>query len=315
MINKENIEAYILQLIDGELDSKTHAAVMQYVASHKEAADLLAEYEACKLMPDETLVYENKLELYAIANADAPTQRKKRGAWMPLSIAASVAALIIIALIANNKNTSVDVAQTATPQAETPTTNNTISSEAIEVSNNTENTVVSVATENKKIEAVAPVRIDVSEKTVNESVSKNVIVEQNIEVVKKNDKQQIVKTKAKPLQEPEFIASTTEITKLSEIRQPIIRGTFIKMPVPVQIKRINAPINLLGNESVVAVKSNTQIDTPLQTKNTWLSKNIAFKKLLRAKETATEILASVNDVRKDGIVIDLDYSGFTRKQN
>jgi hypothetical protein len=312
MINKENIEEYILQLVDGELDSKTHAAVMQYVASHKEAADLLAEYEACKLMTDETLLYENKLELYAIANVEVKTEKKKRALWMPLSIAASVAALIIIALVVNNKNTSIDVAQTATPQVVTPTTTSTINSE---VSNNTENTVVSVATENKKIEAEVPVRIDVLEKSVKEQQTNNTEKKQNIAFTKEKEEQEEFEIQAKNIQVSEVIATTKEITELKINIPQSTNSLDIKIPKGVQIQRITPQVNFAINENSMVSNASTPTNTSSQTKNSWLSKNIAFKKLVRAKETATEILASVNDVRKDGIVIDLDYSGLTRKHN
>jgi hypothetical protein len=302
MINKENIEAYILQLVDGELDSKTHAAVMQYIATNNDAAELLEEYQACKLIPDEHIVFENKLDLYAIAQ-NKKGKLNKRGAWIiSLGIAASIALMIAI-FVSKEQNQATNIAAntiTATPQKEnTPNTNPT---ENTEISNNSENKVAQNLTA-KTTGSSAKNRI---QRYSSKTTEKTLNAEQYI-----TDRQNIVSNKILE-QENKEIAPTSIITLAQSNVTPTV---IVNQSLPLQLSTKTSNISNSYNIQSDSILGTATAATTKQKKSTWLNNSVAYKKLAKATETATEILASVNDIRKDGISIDVDYGSLTRKQH
>ena len=63
VINNENIEEYLLLLIDGELSSAEEQEVMAFIETHNEYQALLDNYLDAKLDTDDILVFEDKESL------------------------------------------------------------------------------------------------------------------------------------------------------------------------------------------------------------------------------------------------------------
>jgi hypothetical protein len=89
IINKENIEEYLLLLIDGELSAAEEGAVMAFVESHEEYRLMLDAYLDTKLEP-EPLVFDGKESLLKEAPQVLPLKRNK-----PYMVWAAALAVII----------------------------------------------------------------------------------------------------------------------------------------------------------------------------------------------------------------------------
>lgn len=90
MINQENYEEFLCSYVDGELKEAQIKELFQFLEAHPELKEELAVFEATKLQPDLSLVFESKNVL-----------QKNEGAvvislfnWKTLSAAAGIALLL-----------------------------------------------------------------------------------------------------------------------------------------------------------------------------------------------------------------------------
>jgi hypothetical protein len=90
-VHKENIEEYLLLLIDGELSAAEEATVMDFIESHSQYQVLLDQYLQTKL-EIETFVFEDKASLLKPETNIVPLKRKRT--FLPW--AAGIAAIISI---------------------------------------------------------------------------------------------------------------------------------------------------------------------------------------------------------------------------
>lgn len=60
LINKDNVEAYLLDYLEGNLDPADERALETFLKAHPECAGLLDEETLPKLVPDKSVVYANK---------------------------------------------------------------------------------------------------------------------------------------------------------------------------------------------------------------------------------------------------------------
>lgn len=111
IINKGNIEEYVLLLIDGELNAAEETEVMAFIDNHDEYRLLLDQFLDTKL-DIETLAFEDKESLLKAETTLLPLKKRKSYmAW-----AASIAAIIgvgIIFKIMNSDKVSVNSSATS----------------------------------------------------------------------------------------------------------------------------------------------------------------------------------------------------------
>lgn len=93
MINDSNIETYIIEYLDGELDPDSIAQLLQVIGQHPRYAQILEAYRGAYLSTeDEALVFPDKELLL----------RKESGRiklWMPVGLAAGLAAAVGVFLL------------------------------------------------------------------------------------------------------------------------------------------------------------------------------------------------------------------------
>jgi hypothetical protein len=89
MVTIENYEEYLMMAADGELDAASAAALRLFLAEHRELAPEVADWEAMKLTPDETIVFDDKPSLMRRESKHIAIYLK------PLAMAAGIAALLI----------------------------------------------------------------------------------------------------------------------------------------------------------------------------------------------------------------------------
>lgn len=95
-LNLNNYEEYLLSYIDGELDDKETAALMQFLQQHKELQNELALLESTKLPIEEKISFPEKQSLYRKENKSQITSTRKIFPLKQLSWIAAVAASIAI---------------------------------------------------------------------------------------------------------------------------------------------------------------------------------------------------------------------------
>lgn len=69
-INISNYESYLLSYIDGELNEVEQAALELFLQKHPQFKQELELLEGVKVVPDETIVFDNKASLYKTASTD-----------------------------------------------------------------------------------------------------------------------------------------------------------------------------------------------------------------------------------------------------
>ncbi|MBO9731891.1 MAG: hypothetical protein J7623_24835 [Chitinophaga sp.] len=69
-INISNYESYLLSYIDGELNEVEQAALELFLQKHPQFKQELELLEGVKIVPDETIVFDNKAALYKTTTAD-----------------------------------------------------------------------------------------------------------------------------------------------------------------------------------------------------------------------------------------------------
>jgi hypothetical protein len=125
VIHKENIEEYLLLLIDGELSGAEEGEVLAFVDNHPEFQLLLDAFLQTKL-EDTTIVFEDKASLLKEEAVVLPIQKRKPF----LAIAAAVALLIGLGfvfsvMIKNRKPMETSMASVTTARTITDTTDTT----------------------------------------------------------------------------------------------------------------------------------------------------------------------------------------------
>ncbi len=94
MITWENYEEYIMMYADGELSPAAVDALMAFVNEHPELKKELAAYERTRMTPDTSMIFADKDALLK----PLPAKRIAFPVWRKYSIAAGIAAIIVISL-------------------------------------------------------------------------------------------------------------------------------------------------------------------------------------------------------------------------
>lgn len=93
MINDSNIETYIIEYLDGELDPASVAQLLQVIDQHPRYAQMLEAYRGAYLsIDDEPLVFPDKELLLR-------KEPGRRRLWMPVGLAAGLAAAVGVFLL------------------------------------------------------------------------------------------------------------------------------------------------------------------------------------------------------------------------
>lgn len=95
-LTQENIEEYILLLVDNELDDAAVAEINAFIARHEQYRPLLEAYLSVKLDADDAMVYPGKEHLLKAEPVAVPLQRPYRWLW---SGAAAVVLVLGLSLI------------------------------------------------------------------------------------------------------------------------------------------------------------------------------------------------------------------------
>ena len=95
MITWENYEEYIMMHADGELQPAEEQELVAFLNTHPELKSEMALYEATRLSPDETLVYNDKNSLL---KPELSKHTISLPNWQRYAIAAGIAALLFIPL-------------------------------------------------------------------------------------------------------------------------------------------------------------------------------------------------------------------------
>lgn len=105
-INNENIEEYLLLLVDNELTAAEQEAVLLFIEDKEEYQILLAQFRSTLLEIDDTIVFENKESLLKPEAKTIPFIKQKQ----LLKYAAAVIAIIGIGLLFRAGSMKNDVA-------------------------------------------------------------------------------------------------------------------------------------------------------------------------------------------------------------
>lgn len=115
MITWENYEEYIMMYADGELNPAAVDALMAFVNEHPELKKELAAYERTRMTPDTSMVFADKDVLLK----PLPAKRIAFPVWRKYSIAAGVAAIIVISLFKyTSDNSPIAITKTDTVKKE-----------------------------------------------------------------------------------------------------------------------------------------------------------------------------------------------------
>ena len=118
MVNLENYEEYMLLEADGELTESEQKALHAFIERHPELKNELALFEAVKLTPDTSLVYEGKEELMKTVAA-VKTRTIGLGSWKTYAAIAACATIALLLLLKPD-GTEVEIPVTATTTTNTP---------------------------------------------------------------------------------------------------------------------------------------------------------------------------------------------------
>jgi anti-sigma factor RsiW len=122
MITLDNYEEYLVMHADGELQPHEEDALQVFLNEHPHLREELQAYGLARLVPDTEVVYANKEALLK----PLPAKRIAMAPfWRTLSMAAGLAAIIVIAAVAlhdGGNNTKVPVATTAVSNTAQPVT-------------------------------------------------------------------------------------------------------------------------------------------------------------------------------------------------
>ncbi|MBS1772682.1 MAG: hypothetical protein JST82_07475 [Bacteroidetes bacterium] len=123
MVNKENYEEYMLLYADGELSEAETKALLAFVDEHPELKSELEAYNATRLVPDTTMVYEHKEQLMKSSGGGRTIAL---GNWWMYAAAACVL-LFAVMIFRNNDTNTIDSTSVAineqpktTPVLDTP---------------------------------------------------------------------------------------------------------------------------------------------------------------------------------------------------
>lgn len=103
MITWENYEEYMMMHADGELQPAEVDELMAFIGKHPQLKSEMADFERLRLVSDNTLVFADKHSLIK----QVPVKRIALPVWKKYSIAAGIAAIMVLAfykLSTNNNN-------------------------------------------------------------------------------------------------------------------------------------------------------------------------------------------------------------------
>jgi hypothetical protein len=118
LINKDNVEAYLLDYQEGNLDAGDEKALKSYLKAHPEYADMLDEEPLPQFTPDTSVVYANKESLKRSANRTKVFYM--RPVAFRLAVAAAILALIVSVAIPFLRTGPTEVQGTMQAQADRP---------------------------------------------------------------------------------------------------------------------------------------------------------------------------------------------------
>jgi hypothetical protein len=334
MITQNNIEEYIIALLDGELNAAEEAHTHSYIAQHSDAQILYNEYKKCKVVPDDTIKYGEKLHLFAIANCSTSvstsSKSKLHRGLVPLGIAAAIAMLVgTFQLFTNSTNDSGSVSTSNLKNSNT-TPNKTIKPCAIHTppianqSKPAQSKVRDIASEHtlpKEIGATAKIVLDHGYKN---NFGKDVTTPQN-----KATKSYYQQTGSSLPKDYDTTPSqlSAGINESNAAKQMISRpqqaqvairqaSTLPDTGVPAVTQSPNANTN---PRSFTNASSTTEgiAETTLAPAETfdskWYAHHKFIKKVVTVSKQAEQLWASAKAISAHGIAIDIDYSDLRKR--
>ncbi|MFM2385382.1 MAG: hypothetical protein RL660_139 [Bacteroidota bacterium] len=320
-INKENIEEYILLLVDGELDGKTQAVVLQYINTHADADSLYKEYMDAKFVADEQVVFPAKMDLLAIANTEIKAKR-----FFSIKRVAAIAAMLCIAigsylLLQSDPQSNDSIVDTNGKSSSQPSLVIDSSVEQVTVSNNTEN--------------LSPAATQNATSTSKKSLFAGLKNSNHDRIIAKTNDPEQPKVKsiasANQVQHkmlPGIIADRKKgpfIISNEAISIPVCLGTGGIPVINRQLSRttLASSISQKTQASYISKPSttvtsldsdDTQDATAANQEALWYDGNNKFlRTLAKASKQAEGIWASAVQTSKEGLVVEVDYSKLLHK--
>lgn len=116
-LTQENIEEYILLLVDDELDDAAVAEVNTFIATHEEYRTLLDAYLSVKLDAGDAMAYPDKAHLLKAEPVAIPLQRPYRWLWSGAAVVVLMLGLSLILLRKGGDEKALPVVTLASSQA------------------------------------------------------------------------------------------------------------------------------------------------------------------------------------------------------
>jgi hypothetical protein len=289
MINKNNIEEYILMAIDNELTAEEVLQLNEYIQSYPWAMDLYQSYSNTKLVPDSNIKYPSTLDLYKIAQKPTALAWYKTNWAKAASLVLLVSATYFIVINFNNKPNSTNVVSTTTVPnniiKDTPVIN-------ILPDNNSE-----IDNQNSNINNVVK-----STKDNNSTINKKQINA----IEKKSSTQNIVQSNSKDYL-PQLLNSdqNNEINlQAIAIEKIIVTKQTSSIANNSTIKYNTASINKV----IPAVqKNNNKSALDIEFTDGFLSNNVTYNKIKKVAQTVYAYKDEFNTIRQNGAEFALEF--------
>lgn len=150
MVNMENYEEYMLLYADGELKPEEEQELLAFVAANPELEAELKAYAATRLLPDESIVFDNKESLLKTAE---PARRIALGNWKMYAAAACV--LLVAILFAIDRRDMEEIPPVAI--AEETVTEPVTKNPSQPIQENMNDTALHSIAPKKKVHSTSPV--------------------------------------------------------------------------------------------------------------------------------------------------------------
>ncbi len=205
MVTLDNYEEYMLLEADGELDEAGRAALYAFLAQHPELQKEMDAYMATRLVPDTTMVFENKDSLLK----SEPKKAIALGNWWMYAAAAAVVAFVVVFM--NRSHQGDDIQEPTLAKTEIPAAPQT-------------NTAPSVNDTNKETSAPA------SDKSLHSKPADPIAYENK----KQHQQKQIIKTPIVKQQPQQVQVAHQQPKPVETIKEPVENKPVIQQQPAIQ---------------------------------------------------------------------------------
>jgi hypothetical protein len=289
MITKNNILEYILLDADGELHLHQQKELQLYLQQDAVAMADWQNITNTTLYADKNIQLKNKLSLYAIANKSA-----KKPILLKYKLVAGIA--VVLALIAGvnaiiNKNNTIPIASNTVP------TINPNVTKIIEANTNT----IAVATivKNQKITLAKPLAGNLIK-------TKPIYKYNKTRIISNPKKQLIINNTAE--ETAETWTTLPQIT-IKKIPLSTLPNTNFALHKVLAMKPVNNSITIENQK----ISSNKTVEFTITEPN-FFNNNKAILWLKKANKTLANITKDAEQIKQDGITIDINLPNFLSKK-